>query len=342
MRNLVASLALALASMLAAPQVGPAASDPVAVNVTNFARAQADMEFDGILKLSGGINKWQHNREPTPIDKQNIIRMNRDTLYSFAIIDISKGATVTLPDAGDRYMSLMIINNDGYVNETFHGGGTHELTTGTFDTPYVAAGVRILANAEDKADIQKVNELQDKIKIEAASENAFVLPDYDKASYETTLKALLELAKSAKGTTGFFGSKAEVDPVGFLLGSAAGWGGLPDKEAHYVNVEPNQPVGEYELSVNDVPVSGFWSISLYNKEGYFQQNDLNAYSLNNLTAKKNADSSYTIRFGGCTASTGNCLPIMDGWNYLVRLYEPHKEILDGTWTFPGPPQPVKN
>jgi hypothetical protein len=342
MRNLIASLALAFVSMLVALQVGPAASDPIVVNVTNFARAQADMEFEGILKLSGGINKWQHNREPTPIDKQNIIRMNRDTLYSFAIIDISKGATVTLPDAGDRYMSLMIINNDGYVNETFHGGGTHELTTGTFDTPYVAAGVRILANAADKADIQKVNELQDKIKIEAASDNAFVLPHYDKASYETTLKALLELAKGATGTTGFFGSKAEVDPIGLLLGSAAGWGGLPDKEAHYVNVAPNLPVGEYELTVKDVPVSGFWSISLYNKEGYFQQNDLNAYSLNNLTAKKNADSSYTIRFGGCTASSENCLPIMDGWNYLVRLYEPHKEILAGTWTFPNPPQPVKN
>jgi hypothetical protein len=343
MRNLRVSLALACAAALAVlVQVGPAASDPIAVNVDNFARAQADMEFAGILKLSGGVNKWQHNREPTPIDKQNIIRMNRDTLYSFAIIDISKGASVTLPDAGDRYMSLMIINNDGYVNETFHGAGTYELTTQKFDTPYVAAGVRILAKAEDAADVQKVHELQDGIKIEAASQTAFVLPDYDKASYEATLKALLELAKGAKGTTGFFGSKAEVDSLGFLLGSAAGWGGLPDKEAHYINVEPGLPVGEYELSVKDVPVSGFWSISLYNKEGYFQKNDLNAYSLNNLTAKKSEDGSYKIRFGGCTASTENCLPIMDGWNYLVRLYEPHQEILDGKWAFPGPPQPVKN
>jgi hypothetical protein len=34
------------------------------------------------------------------------------------------------------------------------------------------------------------------------------------------------------------------------------------------------------------------------------------------------------------------LPIMDGWNYIVRLYQPHKEILDCTWRFPAP-QPVK-
>jgi hypothetical protein len=34
------------------------------------------------------------------------------------------------------------------------------------------------------------------------------------------------------------------------------------------------------------------------------------------------------------------LPIMDGWNYIVRLYQPHKEILDCTWRFPAP-QPIK-
>ena len=25
---------------------------------------------------------------------------------------------------------------------------------------------------------------------------------------------------------------------------------------------------------------------------------------------------------------------MKGWNYMVRLYRPRKEILDGTWKFP--------
>lgn len=85
----------------------------------------------------------------------------------------------------------------------------------------------VLANAEDKSDIQKVHELQDKMKIEAASDTPFVLPNYDNASYKATLDALLVLSKGMKGTAGAFGSKAEVNPVDFLLGSAAGWGGLP-------------------------------------------------------------------------------------------------------------------
>ena len=42
----------------------------------------------------------------------------------------------------------------------------------------------------------------------------------------------------------------------------------------------------------------------------------------------------TIQFGGCDGNAANCLPIVPGWNYMVRLYRPRAEILDGTWTFP--------
>ncbi len=103
-------LAAALAFTSGHAQAASAA-DPVVVNVDNFNRAQTDFEFDGIIKLAGGINTLHHNRTPTPIDKQNVIRMNRDTLYSLGVVDISKGATVTLPESGKRYMSLMVINN---------------------------------------------------------------------------------------------------------------------------------------------------------------------------------------------------------------------------------------
>ena len=87
------------------------------------------------------------------------------------------------------------------------------------------------------------------------------------------------------------------------------------------------------IKVNQ-PVDGFWSISVYNAEGYYQPNELNAYSINNITAKKSEDGSITIQFGGCDGTIPNCLPIMKGWNYMVRLYRPRTEILNGTWTFP--------
>jgi hypothetical protein len=91
--------------------------------------------------------------------------------------------------------------------------------------------------------------------------------------------------------------------------------------------------------VKDVPVDGFWSISVYNAKGYFEPNAQNAYTLNNITAKKSADGSIAIQFGSCDGKIANCLPMTPGWNYLVRLYRPRAEVLDGTWRFPEA-QPV--
>jgi hypothetical protein len=328
------SLVVALAAV-SVPITAVAA--PITVNVDNFDRAQTDIEFEGIIKLAGGINTLHHNRTTTPIDKQNVIRMNRDTLYSLGVVDISKGATVTLPDAGKRYMSLMVINNDGYENEVFYGGGANQLTVDKFDIPVVGLVIRTLANPEDQADLAATHALQDKIEIAAGSDTAFAMPDYDKASYEATLEPILDLAKGLARYIDTFGAKDEVNPVHFMIGTASAWGGLPDKDAVYVNVQPDLPVGEYELTVKDVPVKGFWSISLYNAKGYFEENDLKAYSLNNLTAKPSSDGSYTIRFGGCGDGVENCLPIMDGSNYAVRMYEPEQSIQGGTWTFADPP-----
>ncbi|MCB1846100.1 MAG: DUF1214 domain-containing protein [Halieaceae bacterium] len=335
--GLVAAAAFVVSAFLASSAF--AEKTPIKVNVDNFARAQADHEFAGFAKRAGGTNKFMINRSPTPIDDQNVIRMNRDTLYSLAVVNISRGATVTMPDAGKRYMSLMIINNDGYVNDVYYGSGTYELTTEKFDTPFVGVVVRILVNAEDPADVAVVNKLQDQVKIEAVAQDPFVMPNYDEASFKATLEPILALSKGLQRVTEGFGSKSEVNPVHFLLASAAGWGGLPEKDSIYLNVEPGLPVGKYELTVKDVPVKGFWSISLYDSKGYFKENALHAYSLNNLTAKPNADGSYTIRFGGCTATTENCLPIMEGWNYLVRMYRPDQQVIDGKWVFPGPPVP---
>ena len=116
-----------------------------------------------------------------------------------------------------------------------------------------------------------------------------------------------------------------------------GWGGLPEHEAYYLTIEPNLPVGAYELTVKDVPVDAFWSISLYNKEGYFEENEHNAYSVNNITGTPNEDGSFTVHFGGDPKSV-NYLHLSEEWNYAVRFYQPRKEILDGTWTFPVPQQ----
>jgi len=304
------------------------------VGVENFTRAETDRMFGALIRDAGGVNRLTHSREPTPLDRQPVIRMNRDTLYSFAVVDLAAGATLTVPDSGDRYVSVMIVNQDHYVNRIYHDAGTHHLTADDFGTRYVAAAIRILTNPNDPEDIAAVARLQDQFRVEAQSAQPFQPTDYDTASLDATRNAILELAKHVADFGGAFGSKSEVDPVKHLIGTAAGWGGLPASEALYVNVDPRLPVGRYRLHVGDVPVDGFWSISIYNADGYFP-NTTQPVSINNITAMRNADDSITIHFGDWIDATPNRLPIGEGWNYLIRLYQPHAEILDGSWIFPA-------
>ena len=304
------------------------------VNADNFAKAETAVQFDRIVEMVGGVNLFFHLRGPTPLDKQTVIRMNRDTIYSAAVVDISKGATLTVPDAGDRYMSIMVVNEDHYINKVIDEPGEHKLTVKEFGTPFVNLSVRTLVDASDPEDIREANALQDQLKIKAASAKPYTHPDYDKESYKTTYEALLVLGRGMADARATFGSKEDVDPVRHLLGTAWGWGGLPEDEAFYLNVEPNLPVGAYRITVKDVPVDAFWSVSVYNKEGYFDKNEYDAYSVNNVSGKPNADGSFTIHFGG-DASSVNFLPISEGWNYTVRMYQPRKQVLDGSWTFPA-------
>ncbi|MCC5953859.1 MAG: DUF1214 domain-containing protein [Acidimicrobiia bacterium] len=308
---------------------------PTRVSVDNFARAESDRMLAAISEQAGGVNVLGHNRVPTPLDMQTVIRMNRDTLYSFAVVDLADGATLTVPPSGDRYVSVMIVNQDHFINRIFHDAGEYRLTIDEFDTRYVLVAVRVFVDPADAADVAAANGVQDGFAISAASAELFILPVYDEERATAVRTAILELARFADDFDGAFGSKDEVDPVRHLLGSAGGWGGLPLSEAKYLNVDPGLPVGEYRLTVRDVPVDAFWSISLYNADGFFEANELGVNSINNVTATPNPDGSVTVHFGGCGDGRPNCLPIMGGWNYTVRLYKPRPEVLDGSWSFPA-------
>ena len=305
----------------------------VLVNVDNFVRAESDRMFAAVAAAAGGSGILNHNKVPTPLEDQPIIRMNRDTLYSAAIVDIIEGAELEIPEVGDRYVSVMIVNQDHFINKVFHTPGKHALDIAEFGTDFVLVAARILVDPENPADVAEVNALQDALRLSSVSTREFELPDYDQTSFNATRNSLRELAKGLGGLDRCFGKKDDVDPVRHLIGAAAGWGGLPEAEATYLNVAPDLPVEKFSLTVGEVPVDGFWSLSLYNAEGFFQENPQGVYSINNITGVPNADGTITINFGG-SPDEPNALPIMDGWNYLVRLYRPRAEILDGSWRFP--------
>lgn len=287
---------------------------------------------------NGGFGRFDHTREPAPLDKQTVIRLNRDTLYSAALFDLDAGlVTITLPEAGSRFMSIQVIDQDQYTHGVHYGAGTHTLTRDGIGTRYVITAVRTLVDPADPKDVAEVHALQDAIMVDqSGGPGRFEVPNWDQASQKKVRDALLVLASALPDSKHMYGSKDEVEPVRFLIGAAQGWGGNPEKAALYLNVVPDRNNGKtiYRLTVKDVPVDGFWSISLYNAQGYFERNPYDAYSLNNITAKKDGDGTVAVQFGGCDGRIANCLPIMAGWNYMVRLYRPRAEILNGAWAFP--------
>lgn len=332
-----------IAALLATGRVEVAFSQTsVPVTIDNFVRAETDLYFGNSVR-EGGLGGWHHIRQLLPIDHQSVIRGNRDTLYSSRVFDLDAGpATVTLPDAGRRFMSLQIISEDHYTT-TQYGAGTYTLDKATLGTRYAMAGVRTLVDPNDPEDIKRAHALQDAIQVsQPGGPGKFEPPDWDKVSQKKVRDALLVLAGTVTDTRRAFGTRQEVDPVQYLLGAASAWGANAPHDALYLNVVPEQNDGTtaYRLNIKDVPVDGFWSISLYNAQGYYEKNPFDAYTLNDITAKKNEDGAIAIRFGGCDGKVPNCLPIMGGWNYMVRLYRPRSEILTGKWTFPAA-EPVR-
>jgi len=326
-------VAIGTAGLTFAEENKTTSSETIPVTVDNFARAESDVYMANAIR-DGDFGKLKHSREPTPIDQQTVIRMNRDTLYSFGVFDLDAGPmTITMPDAGKRFMSLQIINEDHYVPAVYYGAGEHTLTRENVGTRYVLTAIRTLVDPNDANDLKEVHTLQDSIKVDQKSAGTFEIPKWDQVSRQKIHDALLILAQFTGGFKNAFGTKADVDPVRHLIATAAGWGGNPDKDATYLSFAPakNDGTTVYQLSVKDVPVDGFWSVTVYNAEGYLQKNEYDAYSINNITAKKTAEGAVDIQFGGCDGKVPNCLPTMDGWNYTVRLYRPRAEILNGAW-----------
>lgn len=311
----------------------------VPVTVDNFTRAESDLYLGNAVRDAGGIGKLAHRREPVPIDQQAVIRPNRDTLYSSAVVDLDAGpATVTLPDAGRHVMSMQVINQDHYVvGKVVYHQGAYSYDRKRAGTRYVLIALRTLVDANDPKDVRQVHALQDAVRISQRGRGRFEVPNWDQAGQQKVRDALRQLGATLPDFKRAFGVTGEVDPTRHLIGTAVDWGGRPDRDATDLNVTPLNNDGDtiYRLKAGNVPVDGFWSVSVYNADGHFEPNAQNAYAINSVMAKKDVDGSVAVQFGGCSARIPNCLPIVKGWQYTVRLYRPHLRVLDGTWKFPA-------
>lgn len=317
---------------LAAMALGGQALASEKVTADNFKRAETEYYMQR-MAAKAGVGTLVHEREPKGVADQTIVRMNRDTPYSQGVFDLTTPLTITMPEGGGRFQSIMVLNQDHFIKKVIYTPGTYTLTQEDMGSRYIVVLVRTFMDPNDPKDMAAGHALQDKVIVQQASKGTLEMTGFDEPQREKLHDVLLGLMPFIK-TDKMFGDVQDVDPIQHLVGTSAGWGGNPAKDAIYVNGQAakNDGTTPHVIKVRDVPVDAFWSVTVYNDKGFYEAPEA-AISVNSVTAKPDADGGYTIHFGG-DPTARNYLRIMPGWNYIVRLYRPRAQILDGTWKFP--------
>ena len=307
--------------------------DGVKVTPETYIRAETDRQFTEIVKMAGGVNRLYHFRTPTPLDKQNVVRMNRDTLYSMGVVDTSKGATITVPDLPkDRYASVYLVDNDHYVPFVIYSAGTHELPR---DTKYLGLGIRIqVFNPKDPDEIALVNKLQDQFVIKANSADPLPAFKWDLQSLKTWTAQYEKDSAQYSSWKGMQGPRGKVDEQTRHIAAAAAWGLFPEWDATYLNYSGGHDPKVCHKATYQVPENkAFWSITVYGNDGFMKrENNI----VNSSNVKLNPDGTFTVYFGSNEAcgDVANRLDVPEGWNFLMRIYRPGPAVLDGSYKLP--------
>ena len=148
-------------------------------------------------------------------------------------------------------------------------------------------------------------------------------------------------------TVGTYGTAYKLRAMGTLIGLGVN---LPEDAVYPVSFvdgegKPYNGANRYALHFAKgtlPPANAFWSVTLYDKDGFQVPNAINRFAIGDRDKLKfNADGSldlYIQNENPGPDKDSNWLPAPAGeFNLAMRLYSPRREVLDGTWT----PPPVK-
>lgn len=281
-----------------------------------------------------GVNKFLHKRELTPTDKQTVVRMNRDTFYSFALVDVSEGASITIPEVPEgKYVSVQPVTEDHRIQPMFYGSGTFELKTHTGTHLY------LIIRLDSTLSKEEVRGLQNSMSISANSSDKFEAEAVDKASFdkvEEELKAKMPAIYERDGVdalVGMFTAPTDASNQFFSeekyeVGAAIGWGGAQLIDNIY-EVSGNYPSKVcHQATFEDPMDKAFWSFTVYNKQGFMFSDQA---SVNSNSAKPNDDGTYTVSFG-CAKDAPNNIATKNRSGVFtlgVRHYQPGDKVQQG-------------
>lgn len=270
------------------------------------------------------VNTFKHNRIPSSKDHQFVIRENEDTMYSHAILDVTKSATIAMPPY-DEYAIVQVIDENHFTVAEVYPGQTLHLTPEMLSSgTHVFLNTRVAAtdNHDPKA-LKKAHEYQDAISISSETSNPYVSKGYNEKDVLAARSSVQKLRPFVSKPFDMFGNKGQVDPTSFIIASSAGWAGLPSDAAVYLPKIPGNK-GDIQcssLTINPPPLQydrhAFFSMTVYDKDGWIADDN---FAISNKRMQVNDDGTYTFRFN-CDGQPNN-LTVREGWSGLLRMYLP--------------------
>ena len=333
-----AGVAVANAESCPEPAVSINATEATPLTEENYPTAETQSLFAGayVKKIakdtcSTGMGVIMHERVTSDPEFKDFARVNYDTLYSWALLDLTSPATITLPETDGRYLSAHVLNEGHWMPFVITEPGSFELTEENSGSRYVLVGFRTQMNMQDPDDIKKANETQDQITLEQAEQGELVFDDLWDQDAILAMRKDYQKIHSEKGylSEELFGKQGEIEPELNNIGVAIGWGGLPKEGAVYLFYTAESEEHQ-TLSLEDVPIgdNAFWSITVYDADGFIASEPFN---VNSSFSKNTDDGNTIINFGGDPAAD-NYLPIFPGWNATLRIYAPQEAYFDESWS----------
>lgn len=303
--------------------VQTAVETPVKTPVTweNYVAAETEIYFNEVMDQVG-VNTFIHN-DAVSIENQNIIRSNRDVYYSLAIVDVSEGATLTVP-ASDNFQIIHVMDENHLLHAVVDAGESKTFKTGVnVDTNFVY----LLARTKIGTQPEQSKAQQQLLKIEANSAKPYVGERFDAEEAiafraEVLNKVLAGEVPVPTAVGGFRETYSEEFDNDYVSSAAVGWGGLPPTEANYAPAIVGQGGTECSQVTFPVPTlqydnKAYYSITTYDLAGWVATDN---FYIGNDDMQQNDDGTATVYFN--CPDIENSLTVVEDWTAVYRMYRP--------------------
>ncbi len=334
LKPLAIALSLGVSAPIGAEPVTSVADFFQPDGMTATAENYPTLETSRQLLIAQGraaVNEIAHNRKLTPTEDQPVVRMNRDTYYGFAVVDVSAGASITIPPVPEgKYVSVQPVTMDHRIQPMSYGSGTFELAT------HYGSHMYLVIRLDSTLTEAEANAIQDGMVINAASAQPFSAEPVNKESFDAVELSLRQKLPDLVKTfgpdmvNGMFtaptdDSRGMFDFDKYTVGAAVGWGGAQLADNLYES-SPNYPAeGCYSATFEDPDNGAFWSFTVYDENGFMFDD---VAHMSSDIATPNEDGTFTVNMG-CGADALNNIPIANNsgiFNFIVRHYIPSERV----------------